>query len=75
MFPYLESLGLKTPRHGMPTVAEALVVEWNDNLTIPTVPLGNLVVYLDEHAHSGEGKILTDIPDALRSHSDTVAST
>jgi hypothetical protein len=67
MFEYLQNLGMDVPTHGSvqqvvdyyckdPDSIEALMVRHN---------LLQLVVYTDERAHCGEGKILLDVRDAL----------
>lgn len=61
---FLERLGFATPRHGVVSafVPELLVKE--DSSSGPT----EVVVYLDEAAHRGEGKVKLSATDALASH-------
>jgi len=68
MFEYMQSLDLDVPAHG--TVQELAARYRRDPDSIEAYLLQHnilqLVVYLDERAHCGEGKTLLDIQDALQ---------
>lgn len=75
-FQLFHSLGLKTPPFGR-------VLLLSQNLSNPVTGLAappclsadiQCVVYLDEYAHSGHGKILMPLSEALEKHPDCFAS-
>jgi hypothetical protein len=74
-FDLFESLGFRTPPHG--TVA-ALCEGWRDvskGIRLPEVAAHiEYVVYLDEFAHRGEGKVLLGVEQALERHAGQFAS-
>lgn len=78
MFNFLENIGVKTPPYGTPGQVfnslsddekelEKLAQENHINLI-------DVVVYLDENAHRGEGKILMPLIKAIKEYPDTFCS-
>jgi len=76
MFPYLESIGLKTPRYGIvaEVVPNLLSERDSDIKTLASGQPVDLVVYTDEQAHCGDGKVRVSGADALRLYPDQFCS-
>jgi len=81
IFHRLEMLGLRTPPHGTVTQLVTWREEYMYQLFSETViarqaleNLEDLVVYTDEYAHAGEGKIRLSIPEALENYPNAYAS-
>lgn len=71
-FALLENLGFKVPEHGKVSDVYTKLREKFPGFTSKVFNLYaetiRVVVYLDEFAHAGEGKILTTLGDALREY-------
>ena len=71
-FEFLDQLGFKTPEHG--TVAEVhkklrfRFPGFDDSMFELFANTVEVVIYLDEYAHRGEGKTLTTLADGFREH-------
>ena len=72
MFPYLESMGWQTPKHGVVSqLVPDLLSEWDSEMKdMAAQDLIDLVVYTDEAAHCGDGKVRVRAVDALRLYPD-----
>lgn len=69
----LLSLGLRVPTWGrVRELVPHLLASWTDATLAQT--LESVVVYTDEHAHCGEGKLQMRIGDALAQYPDALAS-
>lgn len=67
----LETQGFRVPQHGL---VKDLVPNLVSQLNIPGVEkILSLVVYVDEHAHAGEGKVLLEAREALERFPDSFA--
>ncbi len=75
-FRLFESLGLGVPRHGLVRELAAVLAPELLGLRVPTEIQTDLqlVVYLDELAHRGEGKRLLPVTEALQSYPEHYAS-
>ena len=71
-FAYLQELGLQVPRHGIvSSVVPRLLEDWSDDMKATAAEkIVDLVVYTDEQAHAGAGKVRLSLQDALRLHPD-----
>ena len=71
-FATLEELGFKVPEHGSVTEVYQKVKEkfpgFSEELFLLYAETVKVVVYLDEYAHRGEGKILTTLGDAIKEY-------
>ena len=68
MLSYLNSLNFETPRHGLVReVAPQVIRGWHGDYALR---LHRVVVYTDENAHRGQGKLLVSIADALEQYPD-----
>ena len=66
MFPFLAKAGFLLPKNGLVRhVCPDLVSSWEEDLRETAMDLLNVVVYLDESAHQGEGKIKVSLAEAL----------
>lgn len=81
IFQRLESMGLRTPPHGVVTELVACREKYlHQTFRDPAIAgkaieaLKNLVVYTDEYAHAGEGKLLLSLSEALEHYPDAYAS-
>ena len=69
MFPYFSVLGLETPKNGeVSTLAPELLSD------VMAGHATELVVYTDEYAHCGDGKVRVRASDALRLYPDRFCS-
>jgi hypothetical protein len=67
----LETQGFRVPQHGL---VKDLVPNLVSQLNIPGAEkILSLVVYVDEHAHAGEGKVLLEAREALERFPDSFA--
>lgn len=78
MFDFFEQIGLKTPPHGTPeqifnTLSEQ-DKEAEDFAQKHDMNFFHVVVYLDETAHRGEGKILIPLTTAIRQYPNAFCS-
>ena len=78
MFGFLEQIGLKTPPHGTPeqifnTLSEQ-DKEAEDLAQTHDINFFHVVVYLDETAHRGEGKILVPLTEAMQKYPNAFCS-
>ena len=78
MFGFLEQIGLKTPPHGTPeqifnTLSEQ-DKEAEDLGQTHDINFFHVVVYLDETAHRGEGKILVPLTEAMQKYPNAFCS-
>jgi len=73
MFVFLDDLDLRVPLHGtVSTIVPRL--ERGEGHLLVGHGWRKLVVYQDEHAHCGEGKVLMDAQDALDSSPEAYCS-
>jgi hypothetical protein len=71
MLPWLEQLGLQVPEHGrVRDLAPRLLAGRPTALA----DILDVVVYLDEAAHAGEGKVRLSVTEAMAQHPDAYAS-
>lgn len=78
MFDFFEQIGLKTPPHGTPeqifnTLSEQ-DKEAEDFAQKHDMNFFHVVVYLDETAHRGEGKILVPLIEAIQKYPNAFCS-
>jgi hypothetical protein len=74
MLEYLKSLGLRVPAFGcVRDLYDRKRREWQGNIDIVDSLL-SVVVYLDERAHRGEGKVLLSLCDAMEQYPDHLAT-
>ncbi|MHB1702197.1 MAG: hypothetical protein ACYCSN_19090 [Acidobacteriaceae bacterium] len=71
MFAFLKRVGLEVPIHGIVRELYERMEAYDQEYPESTM---DLVVYLDETAHCGEGKIRLGIKEALAAHPDRFAS-
>jgi len=78
MFDFFGKIGLETPPHGTPKQVFNTLSDYEKEMESlaqkSTMNLVDVVVYLDEFAHRGEGKILIPLMKAIKEYPDTLCS-
>jgi hypothetical protein len=75
MFAYLASLGLRTPAHGsVRDLANKMLAGYAPDTARNLAETLELVVYTDEMAHAGEGKLKLTLTAALHEYADHLAA-